>query len=230
MKTLRRAAERGHGQHGWLDTRHTFSFADYRDPDHMGFRVLRVINEDRVAPGQGFGAHPHRDMEILSYVLEGKLEHRDCMGNGAVLGPGELQRITAGRGMLHSEVNPDDQRPVHFDQIWLLPAERGLTPSWEQKAITAKAGAWTLAASPDAADGSLKIHQDARVWLARLGAGQELRYEIAPGRHAWLQVVRGSVEVDGQALSAGDGLAVSEEDVLALRGVGDAEVMLFDLL
>jgi redox-sensitive bicupin YhaK (pirin superfamily) len=230
MKTVRRATERGHGQHGWLDTRHTFSFADYRDPDHMGFRALRVINEDRVAPGQGFGAHPHRDMEILSYVLEGKLEHRDSMGNGAVLGPGELQRITAGRGMQHSEFNPDAARPVHFYQIWLLPAERGLTPSWEQKAIAAKEGAWTLAASPDAADGSLKIHQDARVLLGRLAARQELRYELAPGRHAWLQVVRGNVEVDGQALSAGDGLAVSEEETLALRGVGEAEVILFDLL
>lgn len=229
MRQLRRAGERGGADHGWLDTRHSFSFADYHDRRHMGFRSIRVINEDVVAPGTGFGMHPHRDMEIVTHVLSGRLQHRDSMGNGAVIEPGELQRITAGTGMLHSEVNPDPREPVHLYQIWLLPAERGLTPSWEQKRFDFVSGGWTLVASPDGADGSLTIRQDARLLIGRFARGDELRLDLAPGRHAWVQVTRGEAEVDGTTLSAGDGLAVSEEQAIVVRGLGDGEVLLFDL-
>ena len=229
MRQLRLASHRGAADHGWLDTRHTFSFASYHDPRHMGFRALRVINEDLVAPGAGFGAHPHRDMEILSYVLEGQLEHRDSLGHGATLGPDELQRITAGTGLRHSEFNPDPQRPVHFYQIWLLPERNGLEPSWEQKRLDIAPNRWTLAASPDGADGSLTIRQDARLWIGRLGVGGALDYTLAPGRHAWVQVTRGQVTVDGTALRAGDGLAISDESRVQVQSAEGGEVLLFDL-
>jgi redox-sensitive bicupin YhaK (pirin superfamily) len=232
MLQIRRAGERGHFNHGWLDTYHTFSFADYYDPDSMGFRALRVINEDRVAPGQGFGTHGHRDMEIVTIVLEGALEHRDSLGNGAVLPPGELQRMSAGTGIRHSEFNPSATEPVHLYQIWLLPDRQGLTPSYEQKAFPAaeKAGRFRLVASPDARDGSLAIHQDATLYLATLEKGQEVRHDLKPGRHAWLQVLRGAVAVNDQALSAGDGVAVSDEAALRVRATAPAEVLLFDLV
>jgi redox-sensitive bicupin YhaK (pirin superfamily) len=229
MRQIRLASHRGAADHGWLDTRHTFSFASYHDPRHMGFRSLRVINEDRVAPGAGFGAHPHRDMEILSYVLESQLEHRDSLGHGATLGPDELQRITAGTGLRHSEFNPDPQRPVHCYQIWLLPERSGLEPSWEQKRLDIAPNRWNLAASPDGVEGSLTIRQDARLWIGRLGAGQALNYSLTPGRHAWVQVTCGQVTVDGTALRAGDGLAISDESGLQVQSAEGGEVLLFDL-
>jgi redox-sensitive bicupin YhaK (pirin superfamily) len=231
MIQVRKANERGHFDHGWLDTYHTFSFADYFDPAHVGFRSLRVINEDRVQPGQGFGMHGHRDMEILTWVLEGALEHRDSLGNGAVLQPGEMQHMTAGTGVRHSEFNPSDRHEVHLYQIWLLPHTRGLTPSYEQKAFAddQRQGKLQLVASPTGEQGSLTIHQDARLYLARLTAGQTVVHTLEPGRHAWLQVLRGQAALGGQALSAGDGAAVSDEERLEVKGTRDAEVMLFDL-
>ncbi len=231
MIQVRRSAERGHFNHGWLHTYHTFSFADYFDRRHMGFRALRVINEDRIAPGQGFGTHGHRDMEILTYVLEGALEHRDSLGNGSVLRPGEFQRMTAGSGIEHSEFNPSPAATVHLYQIWLLPERKGLEPSYEQKAFpdAGQRGKFRPVASPDGRDGSLTLRQDAGVSLASLGAGTEATYALPPGRHAWLQVLRGAVTVNGTALTAGDGAAVSEETALTVRAAKDAEVMLFDL-
>lgn len=231
MLAIRRAGERGGGDYGWLTTRHTFSFADYFDPAHMGFRALRVINEDRVAPGSGFGTHGHRDMEIVSYVLEGALEHRDSLGHGEVLRPGELQRITAGTGVRHSEFNPSATDPVHFYQIWLLPREQGLAPGYEQTSFPEeeKRGRWRLAASPDGRDGSLTIAQDARLSLAVLSAGDELSYPITPGRAVWLQVMRGTVTVQGRTAAAGDGVALTDEPGLTVGASGPAEVLLFDL-
>ena len=231
MIQVRRNDERGHFDHGWLDTYHTFSFADYYDPQQMGFRSLRVINDDRVKPGYGFGRHPHRDMEIVTYVLEGALEHKDSLGHGEVLRPGEFQRITAGTGIEHSEFNPSPTEPVHLYQIWLLPERRGLTPGYEQKAFpdADKQNRWRVVASRDARDGSLTIHQDATIALAKLDAGTELSYPLAPGRHAWLQVLRGTVAVDGEALTAGDGVAVSAEAALTVRAAEASEVMLFDM-
>lgn len=231
MLQIRRADERGHADHGWLNTYHTFSFANYHDPAHMGFRALRVINEDRVQPGQGFGTHGHRDMEILSYVLAGALEHKDSLGNGEVLRPGEFQRMSAGTGVRHSEFNPSDTEPAHFYQIWLIPHTTGLTPSYEQRAFSdaEKRGTLRLVASHDGTDGSLTIHQDARVYLALLEPGESVRHDLPPGRHAWLQVVRGAVRTNDLPLSAGDGLAVSDEAHLAITAVQSAEVMLFDL-
>jgi redox-sensitive bicupin YhaK (pirin superfamily) len=231
MVTVRRAGERGHFDHGWLDTYHTFSFADYYDPAHMGFRSLRVINDDRVAPGQGFGTHGHRDMEIVTYVLEGALEHKDSLGHREVLRPGELQHITAGTGILHSEYNPSRTEPVHLYQIWLLPERKGLTPTYEQRAFpeAERRGRWRVVASPDGRDGSLTIRQDASLHLATLAAGGSLEYALRPGRHAWLQVLRGSVTANGPELAAGDAAAVSAEPALSVRAAGAAEVMLFDL-
>ncbi len=228
---LRRAGERGHADHGWLKTAYTFSFADYFDPAQMGFRALRVMNEDRVAPGQGFGMHGHRDMEILTYVLEGELQHRDSLGNGAVLRPGEFQRITAGTGVRHSEFNPSKTGPVHLYQIWLLPERTALTPGYEQRAFPdeEKDGRWRRVASHGGRDGSLTVHQDAEVFLATLAPGASLTHELRPGRHAWLQVLRGRVEANGQQLDAGDGAALTDEPSLRVRGVEEAEVMLFDL-
>jgi len=231
MRQLRRAGERGHADHGWLDTWHTFSFADYYDPKHQGFRLLRVINEDVVQPGQGFGMHPHRDMEIVTYVLEGQLQHRDSMGNGSVLHAGELQRITAGRGVLHSEFNPSEREHVHLYQIWLLPRARGLAPGYEEKQFNSeeKRNRLRLVASPDGADGSLTIQQDARISIAVLDPGKQVTHPLSPGRHAWLQVIRGQLEVDGTMLTASDGLAITDEAELSVQAASEAEVMLFDL-
>jgi hypothetical protein len=231
MITLRPAAERGHADHGWLDTHHTFSFADYHDPRHMGFSVLRVINEDRVAPGQGFGTHPHRDMEIISIVLDGELEHRDSMGNTARIRPGEVQRMTAGTGVLHSEFNPQPAKPVHFLQIWILPAQRGLPPSYAQAAFpeAERQGVLRCVVSPDGRDGSLTIHQDASLHMVLLADGEGVTHPIAEGRRAYVQVLRGQVRVDGQLLTAGDGARVEEQTAVRVEGAGNAEVLLFDL-
>jgi redox-sensitive bicupin YhaK (pirin superfamily) len=231
MILIRRSNERGHANHGWLDTYHTFSFADYHDPRHMHFRALRVMNEDRVEPGQGFGTHPHRDMEIVTYVLSGALEHRDSMGNGEILRPGEFQRMSAGTGITHSEFNPSPDEPVHLYQIWLFPERKGIEPSYEQKqfADAELHNRLRVVASPDAADGSLLIHQDARIFIARIDGAVRLRHELADGRHAWLQVLRGSVALNGEDLGTSDGAAISEERVLEIQAMEDAEVMLFDL-
>jgi redox-sensitive bicupin YhaK (pirin superfamily) len=232
MLTIRKSADRGHLNHGWLDTYHTFSFGDYYDPQHMGFRSLRVINEDRVAPGEGFGMHGHRDMEIVTYVLSGALEHKDSLGHGEVLRPGELQHMSAGSGIRHSEFNPSATEPVHLYQIWLLPRAAGLQPSYSQKAFAAagRGGRWQLVASPDGAEGSLMIQQDARIYLAELKPGGELPYELNDQRHAWLQVLRGAVEVNGMPLATSDAAAVSHESRLAIHGTAPAELMLFDML
>jgi quercetin 2,3-dioxygenase len=231
MLTVRKADERGHADHGWLDSRHTFSFADYHDPAHMGFRALRVINEDRVAPGQGFGQHAHRDMEILSYVLDGGLEHKDSMGTGAVIRPGDVQRMSAGTGVVHSEYNASRQVPVHFLQIWIIPDRRGLPPSYEQKTFSQvdKAGKLRLVASPDGADGSVTIHASAQLYAGAFGAGQSAEHPLAPGRHAWVHVVRGSARVNGTALTAGDAVALSEERTVRIEGIDAGEVLVFDL-
>ncbi|MGL4460685.1 MAG: pirin family protein [Planctomycetia bacterium] len=233
MIQIRNADDRGRFDHGWLDTAHTFSFGSYHDPRHMGFRSLRVMNEDRVKPGRGFGTHPHEDMEIVTYVLEGALEHKDSMGNGEVLRPGEFQRMSAGTGITHSEYNPSKMEPVHLYQIWLLPKSRGLTPSYEQKRFSEeeRRGRWRLVASPEGADGSLTIHQDARILLTTLQAGEGVAYAPAAGRSLWLQVLRGSTALEGvtEVLSAGDGAAVVGESTIELTAAADAELMLFDL-
>jgi redox-sensitive bicupin YhaK (pirin superfamily) len=231
MIRLRPAHERGHFDHGWLDTLHTFSFGDYVDPEHMQFRALRVMNEDRIAPGQGFGMHGHRDMEIITYVLSGQLQHRDSLGYGEVLRPGELQRMSAGTGIRHSEFNPSPVEPVHLYQIWLLPDRAGHVPGYEQKAFPERerADRLRLVASPDGMDGSLTIHQDAHVYLATLSGTHVLTHVMPNGRHAWLQVLRGDVTVNGTALRAGDGAAISAEPSLDIASAGNAEVMLFDL-
>ena len=231
MIKLRKAAERGHADHGWLSSYHTFSFADYYDPEQMGFRRLRVINQDRVQPGYGFPLHPHRDMEIISYVLEGALEHEDTMGYRSALRPGEVQVISAGTGMAHSEYNPSRAEPVHFLQIWIEPNQRGLPPRYEQKAFAAeeRRGRLRLVASPGGRDGSAAIRQDAGVYVSTLGPGQEVVHTLAPGRHAWVHVARGSVALNGQALEDGDGAAVSGEQAFTLAGRQEADLLLFDL-
>lgn len=231
MITIRRAEERGHATYGWLDTYHTFSFGSYRDAQHMGFRSLRVMNEDRVQPGHGFGTHPHHDMEIVTYVLSGALEHKDSMGSGEVLRAGEFQRMSAGTGITHSEFNPSETEAVHLYQIWLLPERKGMEPSYEQKRFPEDEmhNRLRLVASREAADGSLRIHQDARVFLSRIDAGKQVVHAPDVGRHAWLQVLRGSLTLNGRALKTSDGAAVSEEQVLTMVASGDAEVMLFDL-
>lgn len=233
MLTIRRSEDRGHFDHGWLDTRHTFSFADYRDERFMGFSDLRVINEDRVMPGQGFGTHGHRDMEILSYVISGELGHRDSMGNGSTIRPGEVQRMSAGTGVTHSEMNPSREHPVHFLQIWILPATQGLRPGYEQRAFpeAERRGTLRLLASSDGREGSVTIHQDAAMRGVILAPGDRVRHEIPAGRVAWVQVARGQVSVNGQALSAGDGLAAVDEVSLEIAGGGgaDSDVLVFDL-
>jgi len=233
MLTIRRSEERGHFDHGWLDTRHTFSFADYRDERFMGFSDLRVINEDRVKAGQGFGTHGHRDMEILSYVLDGELGHRDSMGNGSTIRPGEVQRMSAGTGVTHSEVNPSRENPVHFLQIWILPAERSIQPGYEQRAFpeAERRGRLRLLASADGRDGSVTIHQDAAMLGAILAPGDRVLHEIPAGRVAWVQVARGEVSVNGERLRAGDGLSAVDEPSLEILGGGDgdADVLVFDL-
>jgi redox-sensitive bicupin YhaK (pirin superfamily) len=229
--TIRKAQERGHARHGWLESFHTFSFAGYHDPRQMGFRDLRVINEDRVEPGRGFGTHSHRDMEIVSWVLEGALAHRDSLGNGSVIRPGDVQRMSAGTGVSHSELNPSASERVHFLQIWILPEREGLAPSYEQKHVPPeeRAGRLRLLASRDGRDGSVRIHQDVDLYAALLAAGESVTHALRPGRHAWLQVARGRCTLNGVALEAGDGAAVSEERSLRLAGSGDAELLLFDL-
>jgi quercetin 2,3-dioxygenase len=228
---VRRAAERGHADHGWLDTSHTFSFADYYDPKHMGFRVLRVINEDKVAAGRGFGKHPHRDMEIITYVLEGELGHSDSMGNGSTIKPGEVQRMSAGTGITHSEMNASKTNPVHFMQIWLIPDASGHKPSYEQKAFSVeeRTGTLRLVASPDGRDGSVTIHQNATLSIGLLAAGNEVTHTVANDRYAWVQVARGSLELDGKPLSHGDGAAIRGPGTLRIKGVDNAEVLVFDL-
>jgi redox-sensitive bicupin YhaK (pirin superfamily) len=231
MIVKRPAAERGHFNHGWLDTSHTFSFAGYHDPERMGFRTLRVINEDRVQGGKGFGAHSHSDMEIVTYVLEGALAHSDSMGNRSTIVPGDVQRMTAGTGVTHSEFNPRPQEPVHFLQIWILPDRRGLAPGYEQKAIpeAEERGALRLVASRDGRDGSVTIHQDVDLYASRLLPGERVKHAVASGRHAWLQVVTGRIELNGTALGAGDGAAVSRESALEMVAVEPAHFLLFDL-
>jgi redox-sensitive bicupin YhaK (pirin superfamily) len=231
MMQIRRSRERGHFDHGWLNTFHTFSFGDYYDPEHVAFRSLRVLNEDVVAPDNGFPTHPHRDMEIVTYVLEGALEHRDSMGNGSVMRPGDVQRMSAGTGVRHSEYNASKSESVHLLQIWIYPERNGLKPGYEQKAFSAaeKRGQLRLVASPDGREGSVTIHQDAEVYAALLGAGETVRHELRPGRYGWVQVARGEVKLDGKDLTAGDGAALSEEKAIELTGNRDAEVLVFDL-
>lgn len=231
MIELRRAADRGHANHGWLDSWHSFSFADYHDPAHMGFGPLRVINDDHVQPGMGFGTHGHRDMEIVSYVLDGSLEHKDSMGNGSVIVPGDVQRMSAGRGVQHSEYNPSPTQPAHFLQIWIQPKFTGIAPSYEQKAIpaAAKRGRLQLIASPDGADGSVVIHQDARVYATLQDGSEAAALAIAPGRRVYVHVARGRVAANGVELAAGDAVKLIGESALALAGGRDAEVLVFDL-
>jgi redox-sensitive bicupin YhaK (pirin superfamily) len=231
MIRMRRAAERGAANHGWLDTRYSFSFSDYFDPDHMGFRALRVMNEDRVAAGAGFPMHGHQDMEILTFVLEGAIAHKDSLGNGETLRPGEIQRMSAGTGVRHSEFNPSEDEPVHLYQIWIMPDRNGHTPSYEQRGFSSaeRDGRLRLVASPDGRDGSVTIHQDATVYWGNLADGQEATHTLAPGRHAWVQVLRGFAVLNGQPLATGDGAAISDEETLGLRGDGSAELLLFDM-
>jgi redox-sensitive bicupin YhaK (pirin superfamily) len=231
MISLRQASDRGHADHGWLDTWHTFSFGDYYDPAQMGFRALRVMNEDFVSPGQGFGMHGHRDMEIITYVLEGELAHRDSLGTVAVLKAGHFQRMTAGSGIRHSEFNPSEAEAVHLYQIWLVPEQPGLTPSYEDREFP-RAGMQNqlqLIASRDGRGDSMKINQDASLYRASLDVDVELTHRLEAGRHAWLQVARGQVHIGGERLSAGDGAAVSDEAAIAIRAQSPAEVLLFDL-
>jgi redox-sensitive bicupin YhaK (pirin superfamily) len=231
MMTIRRSSERGGGDYGWLKTRHTFSFNDYSDPKWMGFRSLRVINEDWVAPSGGFPTHPHRDMEIITYVLSGKLEHKDSLGTGSVILPGDGQRMSAGRGIRHSEANPSSTESVHLLQIWIFPDKQGHEPGYEQKSFAdaEKRGTFRLIASSDGTQGSVKINQDARLFVTLLAAGEEVTQPIGPKRHAWLQVAKGEIELNGQQLRQGDGAALSEETQLTIKAMEDAEVLLFDL-
>lgn len=231
MITIRKAEERGHFDFGWLNTYHTFSFGDYYDPRNMGFRSLRVINEDFVHPGRGFPTHGHRDMEIITYVLEGGLAHKDSMGNGSIIRPGDVQRMSAGTGVRHSEANPSRDESVHLLQIWILPNEEGIEPGYEEKKFDdeEKRGRLRLVASPDGQDGSVSIHQDARLYVTLLDAEQQVAYEADAARHAWLQVARGAIEVNGQPLKQGDGAAVSQERELRIVGQEPSEVLLFDL-
>lgn len=231
MINIRRSQDRGHFNHGWLNTYHTFSFADYHDPKFMGFRSLRVINEDVVAPGQGFGRHPHRDMEIITYVLSGELEHRDSMGNGAVIRPGEVQYMAAGTGITHSEFNPSRSEPVHLMQIWIEPNRRGVKPQYEQRAFpnVSAAGKLVLLASEDGRSGSIRINQDARVFAATLRTGQNIDFELRNGRGAWVQVLRGEIQLNTDQLAAGDGAAIMDESRVTMSANDEAEVLLFDL-
>jgi redox-sensitive bicupin YhaK (pirin superfamily) len=231
MITLRPANERGHNNLGWLDTYHTFSFDTYFDPDHMGFRTLRVINEDRVHPGSGFGTHPHRDMEIITYVLEGALEHKDSMGNGSTIRPGEVQRMSAGTGVTHSEFNHSPTEAVHLLQIWILPEKRGLAPSYEQKEFKAeeKQGKLRLIAARVGRDSAVTIHQDVELFVALLESGEKVEHRLRTNRHAWVQVARGAIRLNEVTLNAGDGAAVSADRNLTFQGIQSAEMLLFDL-
>lgn len=231
MIVLRPSDERGRSQFDWLDSRHTFSFGDYYDPRWQGFRSLRVINEDHVRGGAGFGTHPHRNMEIFTCVLSGAVEHKDSMGNGSVIRPGEWQRLTAGTGITHSEFNPSPTEPLHLLQIWMLPERAGLTPGYEQRAFdgpTAR-GHWRVVASPGGRDGALTLHQDAEIFFARPTTGEKIPHQLRTGRHAWMQVARGAVELSGHKLQAGDGAAISEESWFEITALEASEVLLFDL-
>ena len=235
MLSLRRAEDRGHENHGWLDTRHTFSFADYYDPKHVGFRALRVINEDRVEPGRGFGNHGHRDMEIVSYVLEGALEHKDSMGTSSIIRPGDVQRMSAGTGVMHSEFNASKTDSVHFLQIWIVPSASQIAPSYEQKAFSLddRRARLCLIASQDGKEGGVTIHANARIYASVLDHGARVEHVVAPGRHAWIHVARGRVKAGGTALGAGDGASTSDPGRIAIEGVegadGPGEVLVFDL-
>ena len=231
MMTLRHAGDRGHADHGWLDSHHSFSFADYHDPAHMGFGPLRVINEDRVQPGMGFGTHGHRDMEILSYVLQGELSHKDNMGNGSVIVPGDVQRMSAGRGVMHSEFNPSRENGVHFLQIWIEPSARGIPASYEQARIddAQKRGRLALMAAPEGEGGAVVLHQDARVYAGLFHAGESATLPIADGRRAYVHVARGAVEVNGTPLKGGDAAKLEGEREVHLSNGHDAEVLVFDL-
>jgi redox-sensitive bicupin YhaK (pirin superfamily) len=230
MITVRNAGERGHASFDWLDTWHTFSFADYHDAQHLGFRALRVINDDTIAGGGGFGTHPHRDMEIITFVLSGALEHKDSMGNGRIIRRGEVQYMAAGTGVAHSEFNPSPTEPVHLLQIWILPDHKGAKPVYAEKTFAQAApGQFYLAASKSGRDGSIPINQDVDVFIGKLSAGNHISHTLKPGRHAWLQVAEGEVKLNGQSLKAGDGAAVSDENKLVLESAGPAQVILFDL-
>ena len=231
MINIRRSEERGHANHGWLDSRFTFSFADYFDPEHEQFRTLRVMNDDRIAGGGGFPMHPHRDMEIVTYVLDGELEHRDSMGNGSVIKPGDVQYMSAGTGVTHSEFNASKSKPVHLYQIWMFPERKGLKPIYDQKNFgeSEKRGKLRVLASPDGREGSVKIRQNNELYAAVLADGESVRHELKPQRHAYVQVARGSVKLNGRELAEGDGAAISAEKALELTGVKGAEVLLFDL-
>lgn len=231
MITLRPRDHRGTTRNGWLDSRHTFSFGSYYDPTQMGFRALRVINEDRVIPGAGFPPHGHRDMEIISYLLEGALAHKDTTGTNSVIRPGEVQRMTAGTGITHSEYNPSKQEAVHFLQIWILPEKNGLAPGYEQRAFAAgeSAGRWRLVASRDGREDSITIHQDVDLYVARLAAGAALPTALSPGRHAWMQIACGQIHLNGEILKEGDGVAISDEPAVELAARTDAEILRFDL-
>jgi quercetin 2,3-dioxygenase len=230
MMTIRKSDERGHANHGWLDSHFTFSFAEYHDPRHMGFRSLRVINDDRIAPGGGFGMHPHRDMEIISYVLDGALEHQDSMGNGSVIRPGDFQYLSAGTGVRHSEFNPSEKEETHLLQIWIVPDERGVKPRYGEKALAkAPTGKLHLVASKSGRDGSITIQQDADLHLARLNPKDSVEHVLNPGRHAWVHVATGEVDVNGQVLKAGDAAALSEETRVKLAAKQPSQVLLFDL-
>ena len=231
MIKLRRSNDRGHTKLSWLDSRHTFSFGDYHDPKHMGFSELRVINEDRVIPGAGFPTHSHHDMEIITYVLDGALAHKDSTGTSSVIRVGDVQRMSAGTGISHSEYNASQSEPVHFLQIWIIPAQTSLKPGYEQRSfnIQEKSGGWVLVAAPYARDGAVKLHQDVELYLAAISKGQQLSYRLKPGRQAWLQITRGAVTLNGMSFTAGDGAAVSQEDLLKLAASDDTEALLFDL-
>ena len=231
MITIRKSADRGHANHGWLDTHFTFSFADYFDPEHVQFRTLRVMNDDRIAGGGGFPTHPHRDVEIITYVLEGALEHRDSMGIGSVIKPGDVLYMSAGTGITHSEFNASETEPTHLYQIWMFPEKKGLKPVYDQKNFSAaeKRGKLRLVASPDGRDGSVKIRQDNELYVTLLGHGESVKHELKPDRQAYVQVARGSITLNGTRLETGDGAALSAEKAVELTGVNDAEVLLFDL-
>jgi quercetin 2,3-dioxygenase len=230
MKTIRRANERGHAEHGWLDTYHTFSFADYYDPEWMGFRSLRVINDDLVMPAQGFGMHPHRDMEIITYVLSGALQHKDSMGNGRIIRPGEVQYMAAGTGVLHSEFNPSKDEAVHLLQIWIVPESKGLKPHYAEKSLAnASKGAFNLVVSKAGRDGSLAINQDADLYVAKLEPGNEVSHALKPARHAWVHVAEGEVRFNGDRLKAGDAIGLSDDTRLELSATKPSQVLLFDL-
>ncbi|WP_013324556.1 pirin family protein [Gloeothece verrucosa] len=231
MITIRSSEKRGYADYRWLKSYHTFSFANYYDPDYMGFRSLRVINEDRVIGGAGFDTHGHRDMEILTYVLEGELEHKDSMGNGSIIRPGEVQRMSAGTGILHSEYNHSKSTPVHFFQIWIIPREKGLPPSYEQKKIDLDKtpGELQLIAAPDSSKGVITIHQDVQLYAAKLLKNQDLTYRVPLERHLWLQVAKGEIDLNGMILHTGDGAAISEETKLTIKAQTEAEILVFDL-